>query len=146
MVTVGELDGIDQPTVSISRVTITGGFNDSVPESFAARGGGVWIPPELWQHDRRDGVDLRQCRHREQGGAGDGGSARAGIRAHSQPAPASSTPGRLTVTNTRVTDNVAGSTASDPSVASYAAGGGIMNGPQGSLTLLHSFVSGNRRP
>jgi hypothetical protein len=52
--------------------------------------------------------------------------------------------GTLTVTNTRITDNVAGATAADPSVASYAAGGGIMNGPQGSLTLTRSLVTGNR--
>jgi hypothetical protein len=48
------------------------------------------------------------------------------------------------VTNTRITDNVAGSTASDPSVANYAAGGGIVNGSQATLMLRHSFVSGNR--
>ena len=44
VITVGEFFGPDQPTVSISRVTITGGFNDSKPDSFVAAGGGVWIP------------------------------------------------------------------------------------------------------
>ena len=38
---------------------------------------------------------------------------------------------QLTVTSTRITDNVAGSTASDPSVANYAAGGGIITGRRG---------------
>src|SRR5262245_2995815 len=34
----------DPPTVSIMRVTISGGRNVSVPLPFAALGGGVWIP------------------------------------------------------------------------------------------------------
>jgi hypothetical protein len=52
--------------------------------------------------------------------------------------------GTRTVTDTRITDNVSGSTATELSVASYAAGGGIVNGVQGSLTLLRSFVNDNR--
>jgi hypothetical protein len=49
----------------------------------------------------------------------------------------------LTLTNTRVTDNVAGSTASDPSVATDASGGGINSRPGATLTLTNSVVSGN---
>jgi hypothetical protein len=142
VLTIGELEGIDQPTVSISRVTITGGFNDSAPEPFAANGGGVWIPPGFGNttgatvslfdsvitgNRAAPETAVPLCGHLCAFAAG------AGIN----------NAGTLTVTNTKITDNVAGSTAADPSVASYAAGGGIMNGPQGTLTLLHSFVSGN---
>ena len=143
VITVGEPDGIDQPTVSISRVTITGGFNGSTPLPFAALGGGVWIPS----------------------GAGNATGATVTISdsviTGNRAAPQTTDPfcgfpcafalgggifnaGTLTVTDTRITDNVSGSTAADPSVASYAAGGGILNGFQGSLTLLHSFVTDNR--
>ena len=143
VVTVGEPDGIDPPTVSIGRVTITGGFNDSAPLPFAALGGGVWIPS----------------------GAGNAVGATVSIsdsvitRNRAAPRTTDSfcgfscafalgggifNAGTLTVADTRVTDNVAGSTAADASVASYAAGGGILNGGQGSLTLLHTVVTGNR--
>jgi hypothetical protein len=143
VLTIGEVEGVDQPTVSISRVTITGGFNDSAPESFAASGGGVWIPPGsgnttgatvsisdsvITGNRAAPETAVPLCGHVC------GFAAGAGIN----------NAGTLTVTNTTITDNVAGSTASDPSVASFVAGGGIMNGPQGSLTLLHSFVTGNR--
>ncbi len=143
VITVGEPDGIDQPTVSISRVTITGGFNGSTPLPFAALGGGVWIPA----------------------GAGNATGATVTISdsviTGNRAAPQTTDPfcgfpcafafgggifnaGTLTVTDTRITENVSGSTTADPSVASFAAGGGIRNGPQGSLTLLHSFVTDNR--
>jgi hypothetical protein len=143
VITIGEPDGIDQPTVSIGRVTITGGFNDSAPLPFAALGGGVWIPS----------------------GAGNSTGATVSISdsviAGNRADPQTTDPfcgfpcafalgggifnaGTLTVTNARITDNVAGSTAADPSVASSATGGGILNGFQGSLTLLHSFVADNR--
>jgi hypothetical protein len=52
--------------------------------------------------------------------------------------------GVLTLANTRVTDNAAGSTATDTSVATEADGGGIYNHPQGTVTLEHSVLSGNR--
>jgi hypothetical protein len=143
VITVGEPDAVDQPTVSIRRVTITGGFNGSRPLPFAALGGGVWIPS----------------------GAGNATGATVTISdsviTGNRAAPQTTDPfcgfacafalgggifnaGTLTVTDTRITDNVAGSTAADPSVASSAAGGGIVNGFQGSLTLLQSFVTDNR--
>ena len=143
VITVGEPEGIDQPTVSISRVTITGGFNGSTPLPFAALGGGVSIPS----------------------GAGNSTGATVtisdsvitGNRADPQATdPFCGFPcafalgggifnaGTLTVTDTRITENVSGSTTADPSVASFATGGGILNGAQGSLTLLHSLVTDNR--
>jgi hypothetical protein len=48
--------------------------------------------------------------------------------------------GTLTLTNTRVSNNVAGS----PAITRYAFGGGISNSFQGTLTVLDSVVSGNR--
>jgi hypothetical protein len=143
VITVGVPDGVDQPTASISRVTITDGFNGSTPLPFAALGGGVWIPsgpgnttgatvtisdsvitgnradPEM-----TDSFCGFPCAFALGGGIFNAGT--------------------LTVTDTRITDNVAGSTAADHSVASYAAGGGILNAFEGSLTLLHSFVTDNR--
>ena len=66
MITVGEPDGTDQPTVSIGRVTITGGFNGSTPLPFAA-----WRrcvdSVRSRQRDRGNGDDLGQRHHRETG-------------------------------------------------------------------------------
>jgi hypothetical protein len=52
--------------------------------------------------------------------------------------------GVLTLTDTRVTGNVAGATPSNPSVATDASGGGITNHPHATLTVRHSVVNGNR--
>jgi len=143
VITIGELLGPTQPTVSISRVTITGGLNTSKPDSFLTGGGGVWIPQ----------------------GAGDTTGATVTISdsviARNRVTPVTPLPlcghvcafasgggidnhGTLTVANTRISDNVAGSIPTDPSVASNAAGGGIVNGPEGTLTLHRCFVTGNR--
>jgi len=143
VITIGEPDGIDQPTVSIGRVTITGGFNDSAPLPFAALGGGVWIPSGA---DNSTGATVSIS-----------DSVIAGNRASPETTDAFCgfpcafalgggifNAGTLTVTDTRISDNVSGSTAAGSAVASYAAGGGIVNGFQGSLTLLRSFVTDNR--
>ena len=110
VITIGELDGIDQPTVSISRVTITGGLNDSAPVPFAA-GGGVWILPGR-QRDRCDGHDHRQRHHREPGRPEDDSPLCGILRVRA--GGGIDNAGTLTVTNTRITDNVAGSTACGP--------------------------------
>src|SRR5262249_13544886 len=52
--------------------------------------------------------------------------------------------GNLTLTNMRVTDNVAGSAPTEASAATLAQGGGIRTHPGSTLTVLHSFVAGNR--
>jgi hypothetical protein len=52
--------------------------------------------------------------------------------------------GNLTLTNTRVSDNVAGSTETDSSAATIAQGGGIRSHPGATLTVLRSVVSANR--
>jgi hypothetical protein len=142
VLTIGEDGGVEPPTVSIRGVTITGGFNDSTPLPFAAAGGGVLIPPSAG------------------GAVGATVTISDSVITKNRAEPASddqvlgcpcafgggiNNAGALTVTDTRITDNVAGATASDPSVANYAAGGGIFSvGSQATLTLRHSDVSGNR--
>jgi hypothetical protein len=140
VVTIGEFLAPTQPTVSISRVTITGGVNDSSPAPAFAAGGGMRIESAAIV-TIADSVITGN---------------KAGPKAtFSEPAPCGSVPfdqcafafgggidnsGTLTVTDTRISDNVAGSAG----ITSYAAGGGIGNHPQGRLTLRHSFVAGNR--
>ena len=48
------------------------------------------------------------------------------------------------MTNTRIDDNLAGSTPTSGGLASDARGGGIWNSSVGVVTLRHSFVTGNR--
>lgn len=139
VVTIG--DGTADLTVSISRVTITGGFNRSVPDSFFPSGGGVLIPPAS---DGTTGAAVtisdsviarnRTAPEPDEPKAGCPCAFGAGIN----------NAGTLTVTNTRISDNVVGSTAADSSAAVYAAGGGIFNAAQATLTVRRSVVSGNR--
>ncbi len=143
VLTIGELGGTRELTVAIARVTIRGGANHATPQTFVATGGGVWIPPRAgFETGATVSIDdsvitgnrvdpetaLPICDHLCAFATG------AGI----------ANAGTLTVTDTTISDNVAGSTPSDPSVASYAAAGGIENGPPGTLTLVRSSVIGNR--
>ena len=146
VITIG--DGTANPTVALSRLTITGGFNDSKPESFVgpgffAAGGGVLIP-EAAGHTTGATVTISDsvisgnrvtagtpeqvCDHACSFASG-GGIANWGT---------------LTVTNTRIVDNVAGSTPTSGGLATDARGGGIWTSEVGAVTLLHSFVTGNR--
>jgi hypothetical protein len=146
VVTIG--DGTADLTVSISGVTITGGFNASKPESvvgpgFFAAGGGVLIA-EAAGHATGATVTISDSvisANRVTAGA---------------PQPVCDHPcsfasgggvanwGTLTVTNTRIVDNVAGSTATSGGLATDARGGGIWNSEVGAVTLRHSRVTGNR--
>lgn len=141
VITIGEFFGANRPTVSISRVTIEGGLNNSKPDTAVTAGGGVWIPQSA---GNATGATVTIA-----------DSVIAGNRV----APKTLIPpgfcgpfacafalgggidnsGTLTVTRTWISDNVA-----DSSIASNASGGGIFNHPQGRLTLRHSFVTGNR--
>ncbi len=147
VITVGEFvgpGGPAQPTVSISRVTITGGLVDS--EGVAA-GGGVAIPFP------GPGVPVATV------AISDSVIARNRVSPSGlfPPGPfCGPTPcavawgggidnsGTLTLTDTRVIDNVAGSTPTDASAATLSQGGGIRSHPGATLTLSHSVVSGNR--
>jgi hypothetical protein len=130
------------PTVSIARLTITGGFNDSPG---VAAGGGVLIEPAP---DNSTGATVTIA---DSAIVGNRVAPRATF---SEPAPCDPVPfdqcafavgggidnsGTLTVTGTRVGNNQVG-----PGVASGASGAGITNHPQGTLTLSRSVVTGNR--
>ena len=148
VITIGEIEGANRPTVSISRVTITGGFNDSKPESqfgpgFFTAGGGVLIP-EAAGNTTGATVTISDS-------VISGNRVTAG-----PPQPLCGNPcsfaggggianwGTLTVTNTRIDGNVAGSTPTSGGLATDARGGGIWNSRVGTVTLRHSFVIGNR--
>jgi hypothetical protein len=141
VITIGGFEGVNHLHVAISRVTITGGVNDAA--GFAA-GGGIWIPQSTGQ---APGASVT---------IGDSvitGNRAAPKATFSSPAPCGipfdqcafasgggiANAGTLTVSDTRVSDNTAGSAA----ITSHAGGGGINNGRQGTLTLIHSVVSGN---
>jgi hypothetical protein len=148
VITIGTLFAPAQPTVSISRVTVTGGLTTTKPSAYwFTEGGGVWIPPA------------------EGDTTGATVSISDSVIARNTVAPSTADPaptdppeppcgplgcafargggiansGTLTVTNTRISDNALG-----PSVASEAAGAGIWNRPMGTVTLSRSFVTGNR--
>jgi hypothetical protein len=142
VIRIGEPFSQGTPTVSISRVTITGGVNDSQPTQQVSFGGGVWIPLAGATVAISDSVITRNrvtpqstdppgpfCGPSPCAFATGGGIDNAGT---------------LTVTDTRISDNEVGSTDASPSVASGVFGGGVLNRQDGRLTLRHSLVTGNR--
>jgi hypothetical protein len=145
VVTIG--DGVARPTVSISRVTIRDGLNTSRPDATIGAGGGILIPPlaagnatGAWVTIADSVIaDNRVAPARLTSGAGPpcghpcAFALGAGI----------DNSGTLTLLDTIVSGNVAGSTSADTSVATEAAGGGIFNHPQGSLTLRRARVTDN---
>jgi hypothetical protein len=156
VITIGEAQAPNPPTVSISRVTISGGFNDSKPESqvgpghFAA-GGGVLIPAGA---GFSTGATVKVTDSVITGNRVTAGPPQpvCGLPA----GPADGVPcsfasgggianwGTLTVTNTRIVGNVAGATPTSDSLATDARGGGIWNARDATVTLRHSVVTGNR--
>jgi hypothetical protein len=150
VITIGDRSGRTTPTVAISRVTITGGLSRTNPgggESFATGGGVQILGPSVGNATgatvsitdsvvsgnrasplsvERNGVlcyPLQSCALAVGGGIDNAGD--------------------LTLTGTRITDNVAGSTPTEQSVATSAGGGGIENLPGATLTLAQTVVSGN---
>ncbi len=139
-------------SVSIRGVMITGGVNDSEPDPEVTFGGGVWIPVKQLPAPPFNGTGAtvaiadsvitgntvtsrtfippgpfcgsHACGFNTGGGIDNGGV--------------------LTLTNTRITNNTAGSTASLATVASGVSGGGIVNRLSSTLVMQHSVVSGNR--
>jgi hypothetical protein len=155
VMTIGEALAPDPPTVSISAVTITGGFNNSKPESpvgpgFFTAGGGVLIPAAA---GFSTGATVTISRSVITGNWVTAGPPQ---QVCSQPPVLPSvecsfasgggiaTWGTLTVTDTRVAGNVAGATATSGSLATDARGGGIWIANQGSASVRHSLVTGNR--
>ena len=147
VLTIGEDGASSEPTVSIDGVTITGGVNSSVPSAFRAHGGGIYVPANA---DFSGGATV---------------TIKDSVITGNRTAPTSIFPsptgvtcpgggscpfaaasgagifndGEMTLIDTTVSDNSAGSAAG---VASDVEGGGI-NTAVGSLTLIGSNVSGN---
>jgi hypothetical protein len=150
VVTIG--DGSSRATVSITGVTVTGGLNTSNPGPGFAAGGGIAIPAlaadnsigatvtiadsivtgnranPLTVVDNRVLCSLGSAPYERCAVAVGGGIDNSG---------------NLTLTDSEITDNVAGSTETDDSVATVARGGGIDDHPQGVLTLEGTTVSDN---
>ena len=141
VLTIGRQLAPDPPTVSIQRVTITGGDVSARGEdTFAALGGGVFIEIAA-AFGRWATVTIAD-------------SVITGNRA----APGETFPGGdfalaqgggidnfgdLTLVNTQVTNNTAGSTPTMTSLATEANAGGIYNHIQAKLGLERSLVRGN---
>ena len=136
--------GPAQPTVSISRVTITGGL---VRSQGVAAGGGVSIPfagPDV-QAAAVTISDSVVTRNR----VSPSGLFPAGGFCGPTPCAVAwgggiDSSGTLTIVDTIVSDNVAGSTPADGSAATIAEGGGIRSHPGATLSIDHSVVRGNR--
>ena len=141
----------DLMRVSIDGVTITGGVNTSTPAQEVTFGGGVLIATSQLDHPPFNGTGAtvtisnsvitgntvsssavippgfcgpRACAFSNGGGIDNGGA--------------------LTLTNTRVTNNTAGSTPSLVSAATDASAGGIANRFASTLVMRNSVVSDNR--
>jgi hypothetical protein len=155
--TIGAYGATNEPTVSISGVTITDGVARSSPESVPfrgeegviARGGGVEIPPNA---DFSGGATVSIA-----------DSVITGNRAAPTDAPPLGPPcpggvrcpfamaagggidswGSLTLASTTVSDNRVGSASGLSTVASDADGGGITS-ELGRLTINHSRISDNQ--
>jgi hypothetical protein len=150
VVTIGRATDPTGQTVSIDGVTVTGGLNDSKPDNAVTFGGGIAIPPSQLDHPPFNGLAAtvsisnsvitgntvvsrdvippgfcgpRACGFNNGGGIDNGGA--------------------LTLTNVRITNNTAGSTAALPSAASDAGSGGILNRFASTLIMRNSVVSGN---
>ena len=117
VLTIGTYFGATEPTVSISGVTITGGVNTTEPDVTVEDGGGVCDPAVGRERDGRDRLDLRQRRHREHRRlalAHPAGPFCDGFTCSFAFGGGIDDSGNLTLTNTLVANNVAGSTTTRP--------------------------------
>jgi hypothetical protein len=141
VLTIGSSDATTEPNVSITRITITGGLNTSVPDPSQPRGGGIWVPPAAGggpgatvslQNSIITGNAVRASTTGDCGpGCTFAFSRGGGIDSF----------GTMTLTNSVVSNNQSiGDLAPAPSFGG-SFGGGIKN--NGSLTLRHSTISGN---
>jgi hypothetical protein len=137
--------------VSIDGVTITGGVNDSSPDDAVTNGGGVSILVTQLDHPpfNSTGATVSISNSVITGNT---------VTSHAVVPPGFCNPtlpcgfnngggiangGVLTLTNTRVTNNSAGSTPSLPSAASDVGSGGIANHFSATLIVRNSVISGN---
>ena len=160
MLTIGAYGAASEPTVSISGVTVTGGAGPVEPGIGPAvrqgrrlgAGGGIEIPPGAHLADGAtvtisDSV-ITGNRANPSTSIPSGISCPGGFPQGQCPfAPANGggidSWGALTLIRTAVTGNSAGAAPGQPGTTSDADGGGIYS-RQGSLTLDHAIVSGNR--
>jgi hypothetical protein len=139
-------------TVSIRGVTITRGVNDSAPDDEVTFGGGIFIPVKQLQGPPFNGTGATVTIDDSVITANTVTS-----RAFGPPGPfcgpfpcgfntggGIDNGGVLTITNTQVTNNTAGSTPALATVASGVSGGGIANRRASTLFMANSVVSGNR--
>jgi hypothetical protein len=149
VLTVGAPSGASAPTVSIGRVTITGGLTTS---TLIAAGGGVFIPGLDTGNATAATVSIDDSVI---------SSNQVSVTTVVPPGAPCGPPkgkvcsyalgggiendGHLALTNTKVTDNVAeDDSANAPPILANAGGGGIDNHPHASLTMTNCVVSGNR--
>ncbi len=151
VITIGRFGGDNHLDVVLSRLTITGGLNDSQPSTSVVAGGGVSIPGSAG-NAAGAAVAISESvitRNRV--------TARTTIPPGGFSCPLAAghpcafvngggidNSGVLTLTDTRVSDNVAGAAPGGTSIDSNASGGGIDNHQQGTLAVRRSFVTGNR--
>src|SRR5262245_44420404 len=139
-------------TVSISGLTITGGVNDSQPDPEVTFGGGIWIPTSQLPTPPFNGTGAtvtidhsvitgNQVMSRSTippfvfcGPLPCGFNAGGGI----------DNGGVLTITDSEITNNTAGSTSTLGTLASGITAGGINNRLVSTLVLRRTVVSGNR--
>jgi hypothetical protein len=140
----------DQLNVSIDGVTVTGGVNSTQPDPQVTFGGGIWIPVAQLAVPPFNGTGATVSISNSEitGNVVTSSSVIAPGFCGPNPCGFNSgggidNGGVLTLTNTRVTNNTAGSTSSTPSAASGPSSGGIDNHFASTLVLHHSVVSGN---
>jgi hypothetical protein len=151
VLTIGQVDATSEPTVTIEGVTITGGVNTSMPSTFQTHGGGIFVPPAAGPAAGAtvtirssvvtgNGVAPTSTSESPSGVHCPGGSfcpyalaAGGGI----------SNDGNMTMDDTIVSGNRAGTVAGVGPLASDVEGGGIWTSANGSLTLTDSIVRDN---
>jgi hypothetical protein len=149
VVTIGRRGASVEPTVTISGVTITGGMTTNNLTPFFAVGGGVEIP---WGAQfGTPGATVRISNS---------------VITSNTASPSTTTPsglpcgsscpfagafgggidnaGHLTLTDTRVSDNLAGALPGKPGLTSDANGAGIYTWQNATLTITGSVITGNR--
>jgi hypothetical protein len=146
VITVGRHLGPNPPTVSIGRVTVTGGLSRvgfAPGDDFAGVGGGIYVPPSagfaVGATVVLDGVAVVGNRAEPATTFPFPCAPTIGCQFGYAEAGGIANFGRMTVRSSRVSDNEAGG-----GVTSFASGGGIYNHVQGALTIERTEIAGNR--
>jgi hypothetical protein len=136
VISIGEPDSSNPPVVAISRVTISGGVNRTVPDPTFAVGGGVLV---YWGAGGAPGATVRLEDSVVSGNSvNPATTGDCGFPCSFAKGGGIFNAGHLTLLRTVVAGNSAGISAS------HSWGGGVWNDPNGSLTVRESSVSSNR--